>query len=121
MSEPTISAAPIGTPPPTDSGAGDYWHPIGTLGEFADFVDDEDRQEPMPIVPVDEIARFAWDTGWVPKSTLISIGPDGIGRCRLCPYEYVASGWWPHLDWLAGQLQHARPATPKRAARRRTR
>lgn len=45
--------------------------------------------------PTDLSFPFEWNAV-LPKSRLLDIGPDGIGRCRLCDYTYTA-----RLSWTA--------------------
>ncbi|WP_433703635.1 hypothetical protein [Prescottella equi] len=43
---------------------------------------------------INELVQWLIQTGSIPKSRLIDIDANGIGRCRLCSYTYSAyTGW----------------------------
>ncbi|MFC9786454.1 hypothetical protein [Rhodococcus sp. NPDC127528] len=124
----SISAAPIGTPPPTRLND-PAWESIGTIGNEGPATQGDLARRLKLHLLRERLSDLGW--GWegynavdsfslqftlLPKSRLIDIGNDGIGRCRHCPYTYAAAYGW--------QLPVApldQPTTPNRATRRRTR
>ncbi|NKT99808.1 hypothetical protein GS917_25150 [Rhodococcus hoagii] len=108
------------------------WELIGTVDEVqlfdnGGFLDPgpvpmvNNTGEPIAIVPMNEFISFTSQVVPLPTSSLIDIGSDGIGRCRLCAYTYVVHPPWPWIDWKTGQLHARSTGGPNRATRRRNR